>query len=336
MSRPTMDTVAERAGVSRALVSLVMNDSPKVSDAKRTAVLEAAAALGYLPNLHARSLAQQRTKTFGIIINDIHNPFFAEVVSGIEAAADEHGFSVLILNGGRDPGRERRAVETHLQFQVEALILVGTRLDDDELEQASRVAPTVIVASGPDHPGVDTITANDTIGAALAVDHLVALGHTDIVHLDGGDNISSRPRAAGFARAMRAAGLEPRVVRAGDGEADAEAAVVQLVEEEAVPTAIFAFNDLLAAGVLDVLESAGLRVPDDVSVVGYDNTFIAQLNHMSLTAVDQPRRKMGELAVQTMLERIEDNRTKPTNLDLAPTLAVRGSTGPPRHDGTTR
>lgn len=331
-----METVAERAGVSRALVSLVMNNSPKVSDAKRTAVLEAAEALGYRLNLHARNLAQQRTKTFGIIINDIHNPFFAEVVFGIETVADEYGFSVLILNGGRDPERERRAVETHLQFQVEALILVGTRLDDDTLLRASQVTPTVIVASGPDHPGVDTITTDDTAGAALAVDHLVALGHTDIVHLDGGDNISSRPRSRGYEQAMQAAGLEPRILRAGDGESDAEAAIVQLVEDDAIPTGIFAFNDLLAAGALDVLGSARLRVPADVSVVGYDNTFIAELNHMSLTAVNQPRRKMGELAVRTMLERVENGRTAPTNLDLSPTLAVRGSTAPPRRNQTTR
>jgi len=324
-----METVAERAGVSRALVSLVMNDSPKVSEAKRTAVLTAAEELGYRPNLHARNLAQQRTKTFGIIINDIHNPFFAEVVYGIETAADEEGFSVLILNGGRDPERERKAVETHLQFQVEALILVGTRLHDDDLLRASYGAPTVIVASGPDHPGVDTITTDDMLGAALAVDHLVSLGHRDIVHLDGGHNISSRPRSRGYERAMRAAGLEPRVLRGGDGESDAETAIVTLVEEEAIPTAIFAFNDLVAAGALDTLASAGLQVPRDISVVGYDNTFIADLNHLSLTAVNQPRRQMGELAVRTVLERIEDGRTEPTNVDLSPTIAVRGSTAPP-------
>ena len=336
MSRPTMETVAERAGVSRALVSLVMNDSPKVSAAKRAAVLQAAEELGYRPNLHARNLAQQRTTTFGIIINDIHNPFFAEVVFGIEAAADRHGYSVLILNGGRDPERERRAVETHLQFRVEAIILVGTRLGDDDLLRASDAAPTVIVAAGADHPGVDTITTDDAVGAALAVDHLVALGHRDIVHLDGADNISSQLRASGYAKAMRAAGLEPRILRAGDGESDAEAAVVRLIEDAAMPTAIFAFNDLVAAGALDTLDAAGLSVPSDVSVVGYDNTFIAELNRMSLTAVNQPRRKMGELAVRSVLERIEHGRHEPTNLDLAPTLAIRSSTGPPRRHEVAR
>ncbi len=325
-----METVAERAGVSRALVSLVMNNSPKVSDAKREAVLEAAAELGYRPNLHARNLAQQRTKTLGMIINDIHNPFFAEVVYGVEAAAEAHGLEVLILNGGRDAERERRAVETHLQFQVEALILVGPKLDDEDILRASYVVPTVVVGAGRNHPGVDTITTDDERGAALAVEHLVAFGHTDIVHIDGNTNISGVPRSRGYEKAMRSAGLEPRILVGGDDEADAEAPVVELAETDSMPTAIFAFNDLIAAGALSTLEAAGLRVPDDVSVVGYDNTFIAELSHMSLTAVNQPRHQMGELAIRTILERIEDGRTEPARIDLVPTLAVRGSTAPPR------
>ena len=330
MSRPTMETVAERAGVSRALVSLVMNNSSKVSEAKRQAVLHAAEQLGYRPNLHARNLAQARTKTLGMIINDIHNPFFAEVVYGVEAAADDYGFDVLILNGGRDPERERRAVETHLQFQVEALILVGPKLDDDDIIRASAVVPTVVVASGRDNPGADTITTDEERGAALAVQHLVELGHTDIVHIDGAANISSRARSRGYEKAMRSLGLEPRTLRGGDDEADAEAAIVDLAETDSMPTAIFAFNDLVAAGALSTLEAAGLRVPDDVSVVGYDNTFIAELNHMSLTTVNQPRHQMGQLAIRTVLERIEDDRTEPTRIDLAPTLSVRRSTAPPR------
>ena len=129
---------------------------------------------------------------------------------------------------------------------------------------------------------------------------------------------------------MRSLGLKPRTLRGGDDEADSEAAIVDIAETDSMPTAIFAFNDLVAAGALSTLEAAGLRVPDDVSVVGYDNTFIAELNHMSLTTVNQPRHQMGQLAIRTVLERIEDDRTEPTHIDLAPTLSVRRSTAPPR------
>ena len=132
MNRPTMEDVAERAKVSRALVSLVMNDSPQVSDEKRRSVLEAARELGYRPNLIARILAQQRTHTIGVLVDDLRNPFFGEVVDGIEAEAADHGFRVLILNGHRDAQREAEAVETFLQLRVEGMALVGARLDDSD------------------------------------------------------------------------------------------------------------------------------------------------------------------------------------------------------------
>ena len=244
MSRPTMETVAERAGVSRALVSLVMNNSPKVSDTKRQAVLEAAAELGYRPNLHARSLAQQRTKTLGMIINDIHNPFFAEVVYGVEAAAEAHGLEVLILNGGRDAERERRAVETHLQFQVEALILVGPKLDDDDIIRASAVVPTVVVASGATIPG-PTRSPPTKSAAALAVQHLVELGHTDIVHIDGAPTSpharspAMRRPCARSARAANPARRRRRSRRRGRNR--------QPRRDRFDAHRHFAFNDLVAA-----------------------------------------------------------------------------------------
>ena len=264
-----------------------------------------------------------------MIINDIHNPFFAEVVYGVEAAADDYGFDVLILNGGRDAERERRAVETHLQFQVEALILVGPKLDDDDIISASAVVPTVVVASGRDNPGADTITTDEERGArsrsSTSSNSATPTSSTSTALP------TSPPRPVrGYEKAMRSLGLEPRILRGGDDEADAEAAIVNLAETDSMPTAIFAFNDLVAAGALSTLEAAGLRVPDDVSVVGYDNTFIAELNHMSLTTVNQPRHQMGQLAIRTVLERIEDDRTEPTRIDLAPTLSVRRSTAPPR------
>ena len=342
MSRPTMEDVAERAKVSRALVSLVMNNSPQVSDEKRRSVLRAARDLGYRPNLIARNLAQQRTHTIGVLVDDLRNPFFGEVVDGIEAEAAEHGFRVLILNGHRDAQRELGAVETFLQLRVEGMALVGARLGADDLAQMGTAAPCVVVAGSTVHPGIDTVGTDDRRGAELAVEHLAALGHTRIVHMDGGANVSAAKRRAGYKSGMHAAGIGDLVdVRpAGDDEADALAVIDALLAEDDPPTAIFAFNDLLAAGALNRLDDAGMAVPGDVSLVGFDNTFISALRHLSLTTVNQPTLAMGRLAVGTLLQRLSDGSGEPIRHTLQPELIVRGTTGPPpnggpRHDGRT-
>ncbi len=321
-----MEDVAREAGVSRALVSLVMNGSPKVSDEKRRAVLAASRQLGYQPNLLARNLAQQRTQTIGVLVDDLHNPFFSEVIDGVEAEASRHDLRVLILNGGRDPAREAQALELFVQLRVEAMVLIGSRLDDDLLEETGRRIPIVVVAAGTDHPGVDTITTDETTGAHLAVDHLITLGHHHILHIDGGSNASARPRRSGYEASMAAAGLTARVVTGGDTEAAAAAAGPALAGADR-PTAVFAFNDLVAAGLLELLDDLQLRVPGDVSVVGYDNTFIAGLHQLSLTTIDQPRAEMGRLAVDTLRERIEDGRIEPVHHRLEPTLVPRGTSG---------
>ena len=332
MNRPTMADVAERAGVSRALVSLVMRDLPQVSDEKRRSVLRAAGELGYRPNLMARNLAQQRTHTVGVLVDDLRNPFFGEVVDGIEAEAAEHGFRVLILNGHRDAQRELNAVETFLQLRVEGMALVGARLGTDDLARIGTAAPCVMVASGIVHPGIDTVGTDDQRGAELAVEHLAALGHTRIVHMDGGANVSAAERRSGYKSGMRTAGIGDLIdVRpAGDDEADALAVIDALLAEDDPPTAIFAFNDLLAAGALNRLDDAGMAVPGDVSLVGFDNTFISALRHLSLTTVNQPTLAMGRLAVDTLLQRLSDGSGEPVRHTLQPELVVRSTTGPPR------
>ena len=331
MNRPTMEDVAERAKVSRALVSLVMNNSPQVSDEKRRSVLRAARELGYRPNLMARILAQQRTHTIGVLVDDLRNPFFGEVVDGIEAEAEEHGLRVLILNGHRDARRELDAVETFLQLRVEGMALVGARLSDDDMARVGTATPCVVVASGTVHPGTDTVGTDDRRGAELAVEHLAKLGHTRIVHMDGGNNVSAGERRAGYESGMRRAGIGDLIdVRpAGDDEADALGVIDALLAEEDSPTAIFAFNDLLAAGALNRLADAGMAVPGDVSLVGFDNTFISALRHLSLTTVNQPKIAMARLAVGTLLQRLSDGSGEPIRHTLKPELVVRGTTGPP-------
>jgi DNA-binding LacI/PurR family transcriptional regulator len=324
-----MEDVAARAGVSRALVSLVMNNAPNVSDSRRAAVRQAASELGYRPNLVARSLAQKRTRTVGVVVNDLHNPFFAEVVDGIDDAVEERDLHVLLLNGGRDNSRERRCVETFLQLQVESLVLIGSMLDDEQLRALAPLAPTAVVAGGRPEASVDSVQTDDIRGAEIAVEHLIGLGHERIVHVDGSPNPSAGPRRDGYAAAMRAVGLEPLVVLGGDDEGAAGPAINQILASGELPTAVFAFNDLLAAGILDRLDEAGLRVPEEMSLVGYDNTFIAGLHHLSITTIHQPRREMGELAIISLLERVEHGRTEPVHHTLEPSLVTRASSSPP-------
>ena len=330
MARPTMEDVAARAGVSRALVSLVMRGSPKVSERRRTAVLRAAEELGYSPHAMARSLASRTSHVVGVMVSDLHNPFWAEVVDGLDEAAREAGFELVFNTGGRRASRERAALSGLLSFRPAGIVLLGPVVPAPAIAEAAAQGPVVLVSRSSRLSNVDTVNDDGHAGSGMLVDHLVSLGHKEIVHIDGGDGSQAAPRRTGYRAAMRRHGLTPRVVTGEYTEAAGARAVRDLLATGLDFTAILAANDLNAVGAISALESAGRAVPHDVSVVGYDNTWLAGLSHISLTTIDQPRTEMGRLAAAALVDRVRGERTDPARYLLAPRLVERTTTGPPR------
>jgi DNA-binding LacI/PurR family transcriptional regulator len=284
-----------------------------------------------MPNAIARHLASHTTSTAGILLNDLHNPFFAEIANGIEEYASELGYRLLIITGGRRRQRERAMLEALLEYRTDGLILVSPRLNGPQLAAEVGSLPCVVIGRRIRSGQIDSVMTDEALGARQAIEHLVALGHERIVHVDGGQGAGSAPRRSGYLRAMAAAGLEraATVVPGEFTEQAGEAAAEALLRGASLPTAVFAANDLVAVGLIDRLEQDGVRIPQDVSVVGFDNTFVAALNHIRLTTVNQPRHEMGREALALLLERVGGRTDRAVRLH-EPTLVVRSTTAPPR------
>nr|WP_328808031.1 LacI family DNA-binding transcriptional regulator [Nonomuraea antri] len=325
--RPTIRNVAERAGVSKSLVSLVLRGSPHVSEHRRQAVLQAARELGYRPNAVARSLVEGRTHLVGALVADLHNPFYAEFLDGLQESLHGDGLRMLIGNSQWDPAFEDEAVEAFLELRVDGLVLLGIGPTSETLVEATAYTPTVVVGERDiELDGVDIVVDDDQLGARLAIDHLVELGHKRIAHIEG-----ARPsRCEGYLVAMRRHSLAPYImVEAADStEEGGREAALALLTREPRPTAIFAANDVVALGVLSAASELGLRVPDDLSVVGYDNIHLSASRHISLTSVDQARRSMGRTAAALLSDRIGDPAKVSRLREVRPELIVRRSTGP--------
>lgn len=317
--------------MSKSLVSLVMRGAGNVSDASRQAVLEAAEQLGYRPNTMARSLVQQRSYVIGVMVSDLANPFFIEVIAGATDAAREVDYRALVNTGGRDKDKEADAIETLLRLQVDGIVLAGAIVDAAMIERVGRETPTVITNRASRSKVIDSVVIDDREGITLAVDHLVGLGHRRIAHISGGEGAGARNRLNGYRRAMRQHGLEGQitVVPGSYTEEGGAAGARKLMAARNPVTAIIAPNDVAALGALEALTAGGLDVPSDVSLVGFDDTYLAGLGHIALTSVRQDAHQMGAQAVEMLVERAEGRRSVTRHLVLDPTLTVRSSTAPP-------
>lgn len=330
-ARPTIHDVAARAGVSKSLVSLALRGAPSVAPASRAAILHAADELGYRPNAAARILAARSSRTVGVLVLDLHNPVFAEVLAGVLAGVRARGYSTMVVTGGLDPALQQAELGKLLEFQVEGLVLVSHRMPAAVVRRMAAGTPTcVITRQDVTGPGIDTVANDDRAGARLAVDHLVALGHRRITHVSGGDDPVSTMREAGYRAAMAAAGLAAQIhVVAGSlDDAGGHAAALAALSRPARtrPTALFVANDFAALGAMAAAAGTGLRVPDDVSVVGYDGVRLGALLSVGLTSVAQPLARMGRLAAEHLFDRIDGTRTRARHTRLEPELVVRSST----------
>jgi DNA-binding LacI/PurR family transcriptional regulator len=325
--RPTLADVAARAGVSTALVSIVMRDAPGASTATRDRVRRAAAEIGYRPDSRARLLRSSRSRLLGVVFG-VQADFHGDLVSGLYAAADRVGYELALsaVTPGRD---EQRAVGSLLQDRCEALVLLGPQSPTAALADLATRLPVVVVARPVRSSAVDVVRTADDEGARLAVEHLLALGHRDVVHVDGGRAPGAAERRRGYREALRAHGLEAHVLPGGPTEEDGAAAARRLLSGP-LPGAVTVFNDRCALGLLDVLRRAGRTVPGDVSVVGHDDSRIARLSSVDLTSVAQDVEQLTTLAVGRALERLDSTPVRQRELVVPPRLVVRTTTAPPR------
>ena len=326
--RPRLDDVAARVGLSPASVSLVLRNAPGPSEATRRRVFEAAAELGYRADLTASLLARRRTNLLGAML-DVRNTFHAELVEHLHEAADAVGYDLVLSTVTRNR-REDRAVETLLDFRCEALILLGPEVPTARLRSLDRLQPVVVVGRRIAGSTLDVVRSADHVGVGLAVDHLAGLGHRDIAYVDGGTGTIAADRRRGYKTAMRRRGLLERVniVSGAHTEESGMQAARTLLNAD-LPTAVIAFNDRCALGLLDALSHDGVDVPDTMSIMGYDDSPSAQLAYVNLTSVGQDAPHQAQQAVAAAVERLDHGRRTAREVVLIPRLVVRGTTAPP-------
>jgi LacI family transcriptional regulator len=335
---PTIFDVAAAAGVSKSTVSNVVRGADDVSDATRARVQEAIARLNYKPNAIARQFVKRRTTTIGVLLGDLGNPYYAQMSQVVERIAFRFGYTAMFCNIEGDDDLAVAGVEALLEQRVAGVVFLAFIERTPELEDSLRRADVPIVFVGLHERWGDSVGPRDSEGGRLATEHLLELGHrriayvrTPLVEISG-----DRARHAGYRAAMRAAGLSAPPVLGWEPGSPAfrlgrrTVRFEDALRERAAPTALFISNDIGAIALIDGCEARGIRVPDDISIVGFDDISIAGLTRISLTTIAQPLDFQAEKAVSMLLERIEHPSQRPRRVSVPVELRVRGSTAPPR------
>jgi len=340
----TIRDVARASNVSIATVSRVFNNSPLVSEETRQRVVAAASTLGYWPNGIARSLITNRTHTLGLLLPDLHGEFFSEVIHGVDLLSREKGFHLLVSRSSGNAEELTDALRS-MRGRVDGLVVMAPDVDASRaLRHSAGSVPIVLLNPEVMLPGCDTISIGNAQGAHAVVRHLIGLGHRRIATITGPtQNIDARQRLEGYRSALREGGAEasPDLEFHGDfTERSGYEAALEMLRQQGRPTAVFVANDHMAVGVLGALQEAGMRVPDDIALAGFDDIQMARYLTPPLTTVHVDMLRMGQRAVQLLLD--PERVTGPAegrHEVLATTLVVRASCGanrPYRGGGGTR
>jgi DNA-binding LacI/PurR family transcriptional regulator len=334
----SIQDIAGAAGVSHSTVSRALNNSPLISPEVRQRIHELAEAMGYTPNAVAQSLKSQRTNTVGLVITSIADPFLGRVVRGIEDVAQAANVSVFLSISYNDPEREMEIIETFRRRRVDGVISSTSQIRGPYMARLAQLnMPTVMINQQAESESAQlhSVDADDVGGSCQAVEHLLALGHTRIGYLGVGSRLASNERRlASYCAALTAAGIQmnPAWIKTlslpyqshADDVATGQTLLPELVATGV--TAIFCYNDMIAVGALMACRELGIAVPEQVSIVGYDDVEIARYVAPPLTTIHQPKLRLGEMAMQMLLDILEG---RPVQSQVLPTeLVVRASSGP--------
>jgi len=327
---PTITDVAQLAGVSTTTVSHHINGTRYVSEDLKGRVEEAIKTLGYQPNSLARGLRRGESKTFGLIVPDNSNPFFAEILRQIENIGYEHGYSVILYNSDGDIKKEIAYTDLLFAKQVDGIVFISTNNSYEHLQQlTNKGIPIIIIDRDIPLKNTDVLLVDNFMGGYLATQYLIQLGHTKIACITGPSLLTpSAERVNGYKKALQEANLElkPEWIIPGDFQFDGgEKGIGQILKMSARPTAIFACNDLMALGVMRGLRNSGYSVPQDYSLIGFDDVPLSSIISPALTTIAQPINKISKLEIELLLKRIQLNDEAKERTVLPVQLVIRES-----------
>jgi DNA-binding LacI/PurR family transcriptional regulator len=335
--RVDIRTIAKAAKVSTATVSRTMNGFTTVNPKMAKRVWEAIDELDYFPNTNARALVSGRSRLFGLIVSEITNPFFPELIQGFEDIAVENGYEILIGSTNYDPKRMSHCIRRMIERKVDGVAVMTFGIEEPLLDQlANRKVPLVFIDIGPNRPGISVLKIDYHHGIRQGVQHLAALGHRNIAFVSGPERLhSAQSRVAAFSKALQECGIAADPLRIVKGDHTMEggiAAMESILAAKVRPTAVMCSNDMTAIGVLHKLYRAGLRVPDDLSVIGFDDIHIAEVTTPPLTTIQMSRFELARAAVTALRSQVEGDSgfTEKREFNIETNLIVRESTGFPR------